>query len=74
MIKLIKIIEKSIIDYSHQILVSIFIDFTCNQSIVLILIGYYRLAILSTEHAGYYKIYGVLVAMDDNINEHTGLY
>ena len=68
MIKLIKIIEKPIIDYSHQKLVSIFIDFPCNQSIVLILIGYYRLAILSTEHAGYYKIYRFLVAMDDNIN------
>ena len=70
----VKIIEKSIIDYSHEILVSIFIDFPYNQSIVSILIGYYRLAILSIEHAGQYKIYRFLVAMDDNINQHTGLY
>ena len=52
MIKSIKIIEKSIINYLHQILVSIFIDFPYNQSIVSILIGYYRLAILSIEHTG----------------------
>ena len=52
MIESIKIIEKSIIDYSHQILVLIFIDFPYNQTIVSILIGYYPLAFLSTEHAG----------------------
>ena len=34
MIKSIKIIEKSIIDYSHQILVSIFIDYSYNLLIL----------------------------------------